>query len=114
MYDKYKTNFFDPNLTEDRAECVALEKINKILILHGLTLEEYNLPSIINFYDDIFDFDSHITSSSDSIKVNTLNKKQRDIFNLIIKATYNSDENQKLIYILMDLVDLVKVICIIY
>lgn len=103
LYDKYKENFYYPDMNEIAGEKYALKIVNEMLLLPGYLLCDCNLPSMevsndssINdevSNDEKFDAVNHV-----DLKMNSLTEAQRIVFNTVINAV-NGTATDKCIFI---------------
>lgn len=99
LFDKYKNHFYHPSVTKEIGENSALI-INNILTNNGHTLNDFNLPDIIDFSDiEKYKENENLTVTEQSMELNVfhditlLSNKQREIFITIKESIENIDKN---------------------
>jgi hypothetical protein len=104
LYEKYKIHFYYPSMNENEGEKYAINIINSILILHGYSLIDFDLPCNNYLHEKITDIDYNITQNlndSDNIvqQIKSLTNAQEIIFNKVINAVKNENHDK---YIFVD------------
>jgi hypothetical protein len=104
LYEKYKKNFYYPNMNEIEGEKYCLKIINEILILHGYSLSHFDLPNVDNTDDVLAESrinNDEIDYNADDLdeNINSLTDAQRVIFNTVINAINGESQNK---YIFID------------
>ena len=82
LFDKYKEHLFHPKLDFESAEIKVLKTINNVLLLHGLSLQDYDLPQLegkftINFSESEEDKNQYKENFCVENIVNTFNDDQK-------------------------------------
>jgi hypothetical protein len=103
LYEKYKQHFYYPNMNEVEGEKYCLSIINQIVILHGYSLSNFNLPDVddedYTLAECEMNNDQNINVVDDlEEKINSLTDAQRIIFNTVINAL-NGKNKIKCIFI---------------
>jgi hypothetical protein len=81
LYEKYKMHFDYPSMNESEGEKYAITKINSILMQHGYSLTDFDLPCN-NYLNDTIMNDDYTETLNDN---DDINKKNR----IIDKRTKN-------------------------
>ena len=96
LYDNFKDHFYYPRMDKATGENWALKKIEETLMLYGMTLEHFQLPSYHdidvenNFFQDrISTNDNNVTDQELSNSIKTLTSRQKNIFDKVIHALKN-------------------------